>query len=231
MIPFPLQFGLLGRNRPDFISYYAAGTMVIQTSSTTVAPVVPASARPGTLLIAVVMRRSAVASDPPAGWTLVSSVGPAMDSVATTQYTQVYTKQCVSGDVSASVTFTQASSGRMGGQIFAFAFSSRLPVLVGQSTNLVNNTSTGTITLPSITSSIDSAMALCVGSFIASSTGITLSIDSGWSLISLATVDQNRLAVAIKSLPNATNTSGTITTSGGVTAGNGTTADVLIFAA
>lgn len=240
MIPFPFQAGQLGQPlRPTAapaVTLRVAGTMTINGANTSVDVITPSAPAPsaGDLMIAIVMRRSAPASDPPSGWTLISSSGPATDGVGTNQTTYVYTKTSAGTEGGTNVTFSQASSGRIIGQIIVLTGNTGTPQLDGSvSTNVVNSTSTNTISLQSISASGDGRLGVAVGSFISSTpspTNTTISADSGWTIQSPAAIDQNRVGVFTKSLSSGQNTSGTVTASFAATT-TGTTTHSLIFKA
>lgn len=221
--------GLLLNGVPAVI-FKASGTMLIIGSGTTVAPAVPMSAAAGDLLVAVIMRRSAVASDPPSGWTIVSNAGPSNDGASTNQWSQVYTKTATGLEAGAAITFTQTSSGRMIGQIIAISGSNGTPTLESQSTNIVSATSTNTASIPSISSSGEGRLGVAVAAFIGSTTGVTISADTGWNIRSIATTDNNRVGVFTKILSSGATTSGTVSSSISPTV-TGTTSNALIFAA
>lgn len=84
--------------------------------------VVPATAAVNDLLVAYVMRRSAL-TVVPAGWTLAASAGP-FTGTGSTQYVDIYYKTAVSGDIGATTTWTQTTSDRMSVNIASFRKSS-----------------------------------------------------------------------------------------------------------
>lgn len=212
------------------VSLRSAGATIIQTSSTTVAPAVPSGVPAGDLLVAVIMRRSAVASDPPSGWTLVSNAGSASDG-SFTQWSQVYTKTATGLEAGGAVTFTQASAGRMIGQILSIVGSSGTPILESHNEAIVNSTATNTVAFPSISASGSGRLGIAVGSIISAlGTPTTISADNGWALQGPGSIVDNRMGVFAKALASGANTSGTMTSSAtGFTVG--TTANALIFAA
>lgn len=98
----------------------AAATQILPgtTGLTSVNTTVPATAAVNDLLIAYVMRRSALTAVP-AGWTLAATSGLFTGS-GENQFVDVYYKTAVSGDIGASTTWTQTTSNRMSVSIAAF---------------------------------------------------------------------------------------------------------------
>lgn len=236
MIPFPFQAGQLGfasasASVSPIVSYRGAGTMVINSTGTTVAPAVPVGALSGDLLVAVIMRRSAVASDPPSGWTLVSTAGPAAGG-GINQYTHVYTKTATGAEAGGTVTFTQASSGRIIGQILAVFGSTGTPTVETQGSAIVENTTTSSAAFPSVSASGDGRLALAcasIGSVNVSPTPTTFAA-TGWTLRSPSATVDNRVGIFTKALSSGQNTSGTMTSDIGTPTSTCTTANAVIFA-
>lgn len=217
------------------VSFRDAGTVVINGSGTTVAPAVPLGALAGDLLVAAIMRRSAVASDPPAGWTLVSTAGPALATGVTSQYTHVYTKTATGLEAGGTVTFTQASSGRIIGLIIAISATTGTPTVESEANTFISNDTINKIAFSSITSSGNNRLGVLVGSFAAVSptpTATTLSVPT-WTDrgVGILGVDQNRMSIFTKTMAASDNTTALMTGSFAPSAGNGATANSLIFAA
>lgn len=210
------------------VTFVAAETQLILSGVTSVSPVVPAGIAAGDLLIACVMRRSAVASDPPAGWSLISTSGPATEGAGTSQWTQVYSRVAAGTEGGSSVTFFQSSSGRMLGQIVALRGSAGTPILEAAVTATQSTASVATIPMPTAFAASVGCLALCVGSFILSQTTVTISASSGWTLRSPAIVNDNRLGIMTRAMDGGDTSGATLTSS--ITPGpNGTTANVLVF--
>ena len=87
--------------------------LVILNAVTSLNLSVPAGARVGDILVACIMRRSALSV--PAGWTSAGSAGPTTDGI--NQFTDVLYKFAAPADLNSSFTFTQASAGRFLGQL------------------------------------------------------------------------------------------------------------------
>ncbi|WP_219209441.1 hypothetical protein [Variovorax boronicumulans] len=234
MMPLP---GVLGLAAPfssgaGVVTFRDAGAMIIRAADTTVAPKVPLGALDGDLLVAVIMRRSAAAFDPPSGWTLVSNAGPASAS-GVTQYTHVYTKAATGVEGGGAVTFTQAASGRIIGQIIAIAGSTGTPAAESQSTASLDSSTINSIAFPSISSAGNGRLAMAVGSLtLAASGGSVTGLSApGWAIRSTPLIAENRMGIFTSSIASGESTSGTMTSTIDPTADTGATSNALIFAA
>jgi hypothetical protein len=215
------------------VTYRDAGAVVMNATGTTVAIPAPAAAVIGDLLIAAVMRRSAVASDPPAGWALVSSTAGATNG-SLTQYTHVYTKTAQGSDLGTTTTFSQTSSGLIHGQMIAITGGTGTPLLESQTTAIVDNSASTFTTIPTLTAAGNDRLGVAVGSAIyaqTSPTTQTIGIDSSFTLRSNPTIVDNRLMVATKPMASGATTAATMTIQnpGGTT--GGFTKNALIFVA
>lgn len=212
MIPFPLQAGQIGMTRSTSVSYGNAGSMLILNSVTSVGLVVP-TIQNDSLLFAVVMRRSAPVSEP-AGWTLVSASGPHTDGTSLTQYTHVYSKRSEASDSGATATFSQASSGRMVGQIFFVSTTNGCPSVVANYEGGADSVVTKTLDFPSHSVAVHGNLVIGVGSFALaqpSPSTTTLTATAGWTSIGPSVGVDNRLGIFYATL--VTSTAGTITSS------------------
>lgn len=92
---------------------WVGSSNLVTSNATTVAATTPASLQSGDLLIAFVFARSAITA--PSGWTLIDETALFGLNNSDDQRLAAYEKDTVtSGDSSQSITWTQASSARMG---------------------------------------------------------------------------------------------------------------------
>ncbi|WP_157755005.1 hypothetical protein [Variovorax boronicumulans] len=210
----------------------AAGATVLQDNSLS-AMTLPLPALSGeypTTLVAAVMFR-ATPGAPPAGWTRVSTAGPALltaDSL--TQWSEVYIRSVAAPSDAVAPTFTQAANGRMSGVIMEVACSFATAAVESEQTAVVSNTTTVTVALPSLTAAGD-GLAVGVASAILSlaSGAQAVSVTVPWVLRSTTPVAALRLGVATQTLSSGGNTAGTMTWESLTPSGNGTTANALIL--
>jgi hypothetical protein len=212
------------------VSYRGAGVMTVTASGTSIAVAVPAAAAVGDLLVCVVLRRSA-ATALPSGWTLRSAAGPYTSG--TQQWSDVYTKTAVIGDLGTSPSFGQTSAGRMFGQILALYGTSATPVFESEAVGGFDNASVVVVPIPSsISAAGDGRLAVAAGTSVLASTSptvTTFTVDNGWTMRSTNAFVDNRLGICTKPLNTSQNTAGNITTDS-IVANNGMSANAVIFA-
>lgn len=171
------------------VEFIASGSTAYATA-TSVNLGVPASSTSGDLLVAFVMHRSAITV--PAGWALVKTTTGFTGS-GVTQYTSCMKKVALSGDPGASVSFVQAVSGRIAGQIQTFRRAGGCDVVESAS-------STGpeafSYTTPAITATSSSHMLASGCSRITANAPGTFSVGSGWSLTSTSAGSDLRFAAS-----------------------------------
>ncbi|WP_157755101.1 hypothetical protein [Variovorax boronicumulans] len=210
----------------------AAGATVLQDNglSAMTLPLPALSGEYPTTLVAAVMFR-ATPGAPPAGWTRVSTAGPALltaDSL--TQWSEVYIRSVAAPSDAVAPAFTQAANGRMSGVIMEVTCSFAAAAVESEQTAVVSNTTTVTVALPSLTAAGD-GLAVGVASAILSlaSGAQAVSVTAPWVLRSTTPVAALRLGVATQTLSSGGNTAGTMTWEGLTPAGNGTTANSVIL--
>ncbi|CAN5857436.1 hypothetical protein BH11PSE13_BH11PSE13_12100 [soil metagenome] len=199
------------------------------------APLAPASAVPGDLLVHVFTHRAAVTAVP-AGWVFVGTSGPA-SAGAVTQQTSIYMKPSIAGDAGVAIgTFTLATAALVSAQVLALKTNNSSGAVPESNTGqVVNNTVTTTAPLPDVTTGAKERIAIAVASSINANTTPTVSAiamvgGAGWTQVSSASVDQNRMGVFVKALSNTGVTTAGTPTFAGASGSNGTTAQVAVFA-
>lgn len=170
-----------------------AGVSSIQyvASDTSVTVTAPAETADGDLLVAVIMRRSALTV--PAGWAqLADQAIP-----AGWQWGTVLARDATASDAGASLTFTQSSAGRMACVVLALR--SLNGSVVFDASN-VTTTTAAPHTGPAVTASQDGELAVAVSScfyaLISGPTSYALTTESAGTLRTPSSVEENRLAVA-----------------------------------
>jgi hypothetical protein len=210
MIPL-LQIGQLGVCvAQEFPSIEAFSTTSYVNAVTSQSQNVPSSAQAGDLLIVMVMHRSAINSVP-AGWSLAASNNVVAGGF--THYLSAYSKTCVAGDVGASVSFGQTSSGRMGMQILVCRNGQGLPQSV-KSSNTSTATGAGSSTMPvASVSSSGSFIGIVAATFtIASTSPTTTTITTPYTQVSVASAVENRLGIGWTRLNVGDSVSGSVVT-------------------
>lgn len=203
--------------------------------SATLSLPVPPAAAVGDLLVAVVMRRTALT--PPAGWSLLSSAGPATNNgTQYIQYSDVYGKVAEAGDLAAPAVFTQAEEEAFVGQMLALTSVSGAPLSQTQATRVVSAEVVQSVALPAVARYQQTGrLALAVASCIYASNGSTSIAMTGggaWGQVSDANASANRLGVFTKGLSAGEVPSGTANFGGFTqTVPNGLTAHTLVFVA
>ncbi len=184
---------------------YATGTSQNQT--------IPASAQTDDMLIAVIMHRDTLT--PPAGWTLVDSVGGVATGLGITQTVSLYKRLCQIGDPGASTTWSQATSQRICVHIMAFRKTSGAPSVVDHDTAHTDNTASTSQAMAASTATADGQMGVTVASSVLANTSPTTTTltPSVGTQTTTATVADNRLCAAYLARNNTQTTAGTVTSS------------------
>ncbi len=207
-------------------SYGAPGNPTLAV--TTIAGTTPAGLRAGDGLYAVLMTRSA--ATPPAGWTLVTA--QACTAGGVTQTLSLFAKTSVApADSSVSVTFTQATSNKMGIAMFAVRAESGTPSLLGFAGAAVNATVTNTITPAALTcATVQGELFVLLASSINGLTTATTdtATPTGSTLWSGA-VAETRIAGAYQLMDGAASNTGSFTFALGTATNNGLAALTLRF--
>ena len=210
-----LQMGAGGAPPSGPTVTLVAATQILPgtTGLTSVNTTVPATAAVNDLLIAYVMRRSALTATP-AGWTLAATSGVFTGS-GENQYVDVYYKTAVSGDIGASTTWTQTTSNRMSVSIAAFrksdgsAFS-----LVTTNTSIKTATATAYdssfIPAPAITATANNQLLVFAASGVTMAAANTSAVNPAYAIGASGTTtyagststDVARLVCAWKSMMN-----------------------------
>ncbi len=197
----------------------AGATAIISgpSGTTSQSPVVPSTAAVNDLLIACIMRRSAL-TVVPAGWTL--AVSTTFTSGGTTQFVDIYYKTAVSGDIGATTTWTQTTSDRMSVNLAAFRKSdssafSLVTTNTGTKTASATAYDSGFIPVPAVTATANNQLSVSVAGAITLSAASASSINMA-GMIGLAggalyagSSDTARIAWGWKAMMNAEVLSGT----------------------
>lgn len=178
------------------------------------APVaLPAETVVNDLLVAFVVHRSAL--DVPAGWALAASQKAPTATHGTDQWLSVLTKTAVLGDLGSTVTFTQASAGKMQVNVVACRHAQGLTMKVAA---FAVNSGSGASphTAASVASTAQGSLGLVGMSIVNAPTGnVTLGVVSGFNNIGTQTLPENRLGVSGRIRNNAATTAGTCTSTAG----------------
>jgi hypothetical protein len=168
---------------------------VIDTSVTVFSPVIGSS--PGKLHILALMRRSAIVSGLD-GWTLVASQKTSAEGSAIDQWTEIYVRDDFVG---ASVTITQATSGRLAAALLLVAAADNQPITVESQASAeysATSTSPGLHPIQTLVSEGDGRIAVHASSCTLASTGgvsTAYTIASPWTQITPASTPENRFCV------------------------------------
>jgi hypothetical protein len=183
---------------PAGVSFIAGTTATFVASGTTISQNLPASILDDDDIFAYVFGRSALT--PPAGWTLVDSQAFTAVGGTLTQTLYVYRKNTVlSTDSSTSVTWTQASSGRMGVFYHHYRVGVGPLIVVGTpGKNALNSTTVSTITSAALASGREQLL-VSVGSVVAQSGGAySPTAPAGFTLTSGASLADYRIMGSYK---------------------------------
>lgn len=197
---------------PAAMSYVAGTNVVYQTSSTSVAANTPAGVQAGDCLLAIVMARADIT--PPYGWSLVAESFAPVGTSGVSQRVGVYRKDWADpGDANASVTWTQASAGRMG-VCYQLHRGTYGDVIVAESATSFANEPASTIAPPVLTATKANESFVVVATFVGAnaSASTTISAPAGSTLTCQSGVAQHRLSAAYR-YRNAGETNGGVFTS------------------
>lgn len=174
------------------ITWVGGTTLVTVASGTSVSANLPSGLQDGDLLLAFVFARSAIT--PPAGWTEVVTTS----TYGSAQRFAAYKKDTVSsGDSGASLSFTQASSGRMG-VVFAAARGGK-PLVNHVLVSTALNTNYA-ISPPVISSNLSNSLFIVAASpFLTATSGSVTPTESTGATLFSGSVEQNRIAAFRKS--------------------------------
>lgn len=195
---------------------------------TAITRAMPADILATDFLYAALMHRSA--ATPPAGWTLVTSVS--CTETAITQTLSLFRKTTPApADSGANVTFTQASSDRMGLLYFAVRATTGMTLsYIGVTSTAVNDTATNAITAPQITAAATELVVTVATSVNATADVTYPSIAAGMSLIS-GSASQTRLGAAYQRRTIGQTSAGRFTFDNGTPTNNGLAALTVRFGA
>lgn len=177
--------GIVDTPDNEQVTVRAATVSTFIASGTSIQATIPSSTRRGDLIVALVMRRSAV-TNPTDYTTVVDQQTDGFD-----QWTRVIVKEADLTDAGSTLTVTQSASGRMGLAIIILKGDNG-QILVETSGSQANNIS------PSIVSGGIRRLGLAATSFAFSISGTsTTSVDNSWDIITGAVLTTNRLTGAV----------------------------------
>lgn len=211
--------------------FSAAGATVVQdaVSSQITVPLPTLSGEYPTTLVAAVMFRSTPGA-PPAGWTRVSTAGPAVYTAdGTQQWTEVFLRTVASAADVVAPTFTQAAVGRMNGVVMEVTCAFAAVTVESAQTVVLSDHSASAVGLPSLTATGDRLGIGVASSIFALATSQTVSVSSPWVMRSTSAALTLRLGAATLRLSNGESTAGTMTWEALAGGANGLTANVLIL--
>lgn len=209
------------------------GVMTYVVSGTSIELPMPATILRGDLLVATLMRRSALVTTP-AGWTLISTVGPSFDGVATSQWVDVFAKEATGSE--GPITFVQTSAGRMVGVVVSVQSDYSVPTLDVQSTPQVladdpSATTTGMIRFSELSPGLRGRLAVPIVSRVGASPGAPINLNpTEWTQVPPLTTDESRLAVGYRFMGAGQVTTGQATDNIAVSAATRWTSQMLLFA-
>lgn len=172
---------------------------------------IPATVLAGDLLLAFVMHRDTLTT--PTGWTVVDTSGAFTTS---NQYTTCLKRIAQAGDAGATVTFTQASSQRMGAEIQVFRKTGGCDV-VASANSKISDTGTNAYECPAMQGTASGQMLAQAASSLLAATTIpnTMSVSSGWTITTPTSSDdtsnQIRLGAAYRDADTASALAATFT--------------------
>lgn len=207
MMPILMQ-GQLGRRNAQGLRVVANSATTYVTSATSTSETIPAAANVGDCLVAVVMHRNVITSVP-SGWALEISQNVTGGGV--THYISVYRKICVAGEPGTSISFTQASAGRIAIHILVCLEGNGLPLTVKSSASATDPTSTSMPLVPVTPGG--SNLFIGIVSFInAVGTPTATNIATPYTQTTPLSIDQNRLGVCHTLFSLGQTVSGNVTT-------------------